>query len=232
MSEQLKVVEVHLGEEGTVCMLHGFGASAQDLVPLASEVGLGHRWLFPGAPVQISVAGMYQGQAWFPREPEELEKALYGGYFLSLQTLQPPGLAGAAEQVRQMLDHRGVQWSQLVIGGFSQGAMVCAEILRQALRDGLPMPAAAVILSGALVARSWWDGVPPVGQQGRGRVLPRVYQAHGRSDRILPLEEGRALTGILEDAGFSVTLQEFSGDHSIPAEVVAGLRRFLQENLI
>lgn len=225
---ELRAVRIDLreGRGDPVCLLHGFGASSQDLVPLAGEVGQRRTWLFPGAPVPIRVAGMHYGHAWFPREEEELEKALYGGYFLALQSLEPEGLADAARQVRSFLDAQGVDWSGVVVGGFSQGAMVVAEVLRQALVEGLPQPRGAMLLSGALVARRWWDALVSRGDDEP--PLPPVLQVHGTADNILPVGEGRALHDVLVRAGFPVQWYQFSGDHSIPRDVAVEMRRFLR----
>ncbi|MFW5696134.1 MAG: alpha/beta hydrolase, partial [Alkalispirochaeta sp.] len=103
------------------CLLHGFGASAQDLVSLAPALGGAQRWVVPHAPVPISVGGMAYGRAWFPRRTEELQQALFGGYFLSLRRLEPAGLAEAAREVRRLVDGRNLAWETLILGGFSQG---------------------------------------------------------------------------------------------------------------
>jgi phospholipase/carboxylesterase len=144
----------------TGCLLHGFGASANDLMGLAPELGRARHWIFPHAPAPITVAGMSYGRAWFPRDEGELEQALYGGYFGNLRHLEPQGLRDAASEVRELLTLRDVNWSRLILGGFSQGAMVTAEILRQSLADpSLPMPAVAILFSGALTAAGWWRGL-------------------------------------------------------------------------
>jgi len=207
----------------TGCLLHGFGASAQDLVSLAPALGGARRWLFPHAPIPISFGGMAYGRAWFPRDTGDLERAVYGGYFLSLRGLEPEGLADAAAAVRDLLLRQGVDWSTLVLGGFSQGAMVTAELLRQGLVDpGLPMPRAALLFSGALVAESWWRGVDA---STRGtQLLPSVFQSHGTDDPVLPLSEGEALRDVLSSAGLSVSWRTFPGRHEIPSAAVEGAR--------
>lgn len=207
----------------TGCLLHGFGASAQDLVGVAPSLGCAQRWIFPHAPVPISVAGMSYGRAWFPRESSSLEAALFGTYFQSLRTLEPDGLNHAAWEVRALIASLGIDWSRLVLGGFSQGAMVCAEILRQAAADhALPVPAAVLLFSGALVAESWWDGV-----HFAATPAPVVFGAHGTSDAILPIAEGRALRATIEAGGIPVTWYEFDGRHEIPDAAITRARELL-----
>ncbi|MEX2443531.1 MAG: hypothetical protein WD492_07995 [Alkalispirochaeta sp.] len=210
-------------ESRTGCLLHGFGASAQDLVSLAPSLGGAQRWVFPHAPVPISVGGMAYGRAWFPRETEELQQALFGGYFLSLRRLEPAGLAVAAGEVRRLVDGRNLAWETLILGGFSQGAMVVAEVLRQGLENPrLPLPAVVLLFSGALTAQSWWDGLN-VGAGGSQRPdgdVPVIFQSHGAQDPVLPISEGEALRDTLTAAGFSVDWHQFEGRHEIPEGVV------------
>lgn len=215
------------------CLLHGFGASAQDLVSLAPMLGGAQRWVFPHAPASITVAGMAYGRAWFPRTEEELQQALFGGYFLSLRRLEPAGLAQAAWEVRRLVEGRNLAWETLILGGFSQGAMVVAEILRQGLDNPkLPLPAVALLFSGALTAESWWTGLSTAGRSPgpHGANLPRVFQSHGTQDPVLPLREGEALRDALTAAGFSVDWHQFTGRHEIPEPVVTAAAEFIRPN--
>ena len=210
------------------CLLHGFGASAQDLVSLAPALGGARQWVFPHAPAPITVAGMAYGRAWFPRTAEELQHALFGGYFLSLRTLEPAGLAEAAREVRRLVDGRSLAWETLILGGFSQGAMVAAEVLRQGLEDPrLPLPAVVLLFSGALTAQAWWDGLTlgSRGSQQPASGVPTIFQSHGAQDPILPLAEGQALRDTLLGAGFSVDWHQFEGRHEIPEQAVNGAAR-------
>ena len=131
LSERGVAVREPWSDAWSGALLHGFGAGAQDLVSLCPVLGGARRWLFPHAPVAITVGAMSYGRAWFPREDELLQEALYGGYFLNLRTLEPKGLSVAAAEVREFLNHQGVAWDRLIVGGFSQCAMVTAERLRQ-----------------------------------------------------------------------------------------------------
>ncbi|TVR69303.1 MAG: hypothetical protein EA427_08720 [Spirochaetaceae bacterium] len=227
------------GRSLTAVLLHGFGAGPGDLLPLAPLIGVAHRWYAPQAPVPIMVEGTLFGRAWFPREERELRRALYGEYFLDLPGMDPPGLTEAAWAVRSFITERGLDPSRVVVIGFSQGAMVAAEMLRQGLagRDR-PFPAAAVLLSGALVAAERWsEGNLSAGdgsESGSGResgggcgALPPVLQAHGTQDRILPFREGEALRETLEAVGFPLQWYPFEGDHAIPEEVVRRIRAFM-----
>lgn len=213
----------------TGLLLHGFGATAGDLLPLAPAIGVIRRWYAPEAPVPIAIDGTVFGRAWFPREERELLRALQGEYFFDLAGLDPPGLTEAAEAVRSFIADRGLDLSRVVVIGFSQGAMVAAEMLRQGLareRGEEPFPAAVVLLSGALVAAARWSGIS-AGPRAPVGTLPPVLQAHGRQDGILPFREGEALRDTLTEAGFPLQWHPFEGDHTVPAEIVPQIGEFL-----
>lgn len=266
MSGSLASVTIDLGDSPSVdkrrlsdgwtgALLHGFGATANDLVPLAPELAVARRWEFPHAPVPITVAGMSYGRAWFPRKEDQLQQALFGTYFQNLRAMEPEGLAEAARAVRALMDERGVRWDHLILGGFSQGAMVVAEILRQGASDRrLPLPAVALLFSGALIAESWWTDVKAGGSTtvkngastspgggaespalgGTGLLVPKdvlVFQSHGTDDGILPFAEGIALSRTLGDAGFEVNFAEFSGGHGIPDSIVGHIAGILKDRL-
>lgn len=215
-----------LEDDLVVCLLHGFGSSAQDLVPLSAEIGVARRWLFPHAPVPIGVAGMSYGRAWFPRATGDLEAALFGGYFLSLRTIEPPGLREAAWEVRAFLEAQRVSWNRLILGGFSQGAMVAAELLRLEVATGGALPLGAILYSGALVGESWWRETPPMGAPDRG--LPPVVAFHGYRDSILPYSEGEALRDAIRAVGFPVQWNPFDGGHEIPTDAIDRSTEFLE----
>lgn len=213
------------GAPVTGCLLHGFGATSGDLLPLADLIDPARRWYAPDAPIPISIGGIEYGRAWFPRDPALLQQALTGGYFSDLRRMEPPDLQESAREVRRRLDHRGADWSRLVVVGFSQGAMVAAELLRQGLVENLPMPDAVLILSGALIAERWWrESTPPrVSNDPR----PRVFMTHGLQDLILPCAEGRALRDTLRNAGFLVIWHEFDGEHQISEKIIPEIQAFL-----
>ncbi|MFW5695174.1 MAG: alpha/beta hydrolase, partial [Alkalispirochaeta sp.] len=129
-------------------------------------------------------------------------------------------------------DGRNLAWETLILGGFSQGAMVAAEVLRQGLENPeLPLPAVVLLFSGALTAESWWEGLNvaarsprtpdgPTAPDNSTAPLPKIFQSHGAQDPILPLEEGEALRDTLLRAGFAVDWHQFAGRHEIPEGII------------
>jgi phospholipase/carboxylesterase len=58
---------------------------------------------------------------------------------------------------------------------------------------------------------------------------PRIFLSHGTDDPILPIDHAsRQIARDLRRAGFSVTLREFGGEHTIPPEVAREAFRWLK----
>ena len=104
-----------------------------------------------------------------------------------------------------------------MLGGFSQGAMVSAEI---AFRSDTPLKALILLSPTVVDEPSWRDGIP------LRRGLP-VFIAHGRQDEVLPFSASARLAETLRTAGLNVTWVPFDGAHDIPRPVVDALNEFL-----
>lgn len=95
--------------------------------------------------------------------------------------------------------------AHLALAGFSDGASYALSL---GLANG--------DLFSHLVALSPGFLSPPA---ERGR--PRIFVAHGRRDRVLPIDRcGRRIVPMLERAGYAVTYVEFEGGHAVPRPVV------------
>lgn len=235
--EQLEFVRLDLASIGspqsgaqthdqvTGVLLHGFGASANDLIGLAPGLGVARHWLFPHAPAALVVYGMQYGRAWFPRDAATMERAVAGEFFTRRRALQPPGLTQSARELHAALTQQVPDLGGLILGGFSQGAMVTAEYLRLALVEGWPLPRAALLFSGSLIAEAWWDRLDRSDPRAAG--CP-IFQTHGRSDTVLPYEDAEALAEVLRRAGFDVTWLATDEGHTIPERAIAAAAQVLQ----
>jgi len=201
-----------------VILLHGYGADASDLAPLARAMRTSKplNWLFPNAPLSVPLGAYGEGRAWFPLRLADLQSANQGQP-IDLSEISPPGSKRAREDVFAMIKALGVPTSRVILGGFSQGAMVATDV---SLR--LPEPVAGlVILSGALVDASNWKNLA-ANRQG----LP-FFQSHGRWDEVLNHAGAEQLSRLLKEAGMQGDLISFDGGHEIPLEVLSRLGQFL-----
>lgn len=203
----------------TMLLLQGYGAKVKDWLPFTQTIAVPRRarFVFPEAPEKTSPPdGPIGGRAWWRLDLED--HVPKGGRLPDLAATHPPGLDEATARVRALL-HR-LQRSPggpIVLGGFSQGAMVASNI---AFSTDEPM-AALVILSGTPVDEAaWLRGL------ARRRGL-RVFISHGRADPTLSFASADRFRKELAAAGLDVTWFPFDGVHEIPTQVVVALNQFL-----
>jgi phospholipase/carboxylesterase len=208
------------GQGPVVVLLHGFGAPGEDLVSLwrVIDAPTGTRFVFPEAPLAPRELG--GGRAWWMIDLEDIQRSMAAGHSRDLSTQVPEGLAEARAAVVAMLDDvdRTLRPSGLVLGGFSQGAMVSCDV---ALRTDRPL-AGLAMLSGTYLAKSEWDPL-----MGARSGLP-AFLSHGAADAMLPFDQSDRLRDALSAAGLNVTWVPFRGGHEIPPPVVQGLGAFLR----
>ena len=204
----------------TVVLLHGFGAPGDDLVPLSQAIRAPARFVFPEAPLELG--GLYgDSRAWWLLDLAKLERELRSGAPRDRRDEIPEGLSAARTSVSRLLDQlearHGVTSDRLVLGGFSQGAMLALDV---ALHRAKP-PSALLLMSGTLLAESEWAprlaslaGVP-------------VVLSHGRNDGLLPFSIAELLRDRLREAGAVVDWHPFVGGHEIPAAVLAAATKLL-----
>lgn len=211
---------VHGGDgPPTLVLLHGYGSSADRWMPFTQTIRwpAAGRFVFPQGPDRtVPPGGPPDGRAWWP-----LDLGSYipqGKTIPDLSKARPSGLKTAASLVEDVLsDRRTVPRGPLVLGGFSQGAMVASEV---AFRSRVPI-SALVLLSATLVDEPSWE------HHFRERQNMPVFLAHGRADTVLPFDVAARFRQQLEAAGIAVTWVPFEGGHEIPAVVVVALNQFI-----
>ncbi|MGM0673326.1 MAG: alpha/beta hydrolase [Spirochaetota bacterium] len=201
-------------------ILHGFGASSADLYPLADELDGDGRltWYFPEAPYGIRYGGAVLGKAWFPRNEQEVASAVEGSYFDRLEDMDPSDLSTAGSEIGELISEVGASFDGLVLGGFSQGAMVAVEAVCRAGRS----PSELILFSGSVIAAQRWQE-----ELAAVESFP-FFQSHGTMDPILPFEGARRLFSLLEGAGHSGEFRRFDGGHEVPGEVIERVGRRLR----
>jgi phospholipase/carboxylesterase len=217
------------GDGPVLVLLHGFGAPGTDLTALWRQIDgpRGLRYVFLGAPLvlETEVPNDIAARAWWMIDIAELQQKAAEGRLDELTERVPVGLAeareallGACAAIEQELS---VEGSRLVLGGFSQGAMLACDF---ALRDERPL-AGLVLMSSTLICRTDWQLLAP-----RRAGLP-VLQSHGRADPILPFELAEKQRELLRGAGLAVEFIAFNGGHGIPGGVMDSLGGFLNRTL-
>ena len=190
-----------------VVALHGRGASAEDLAPLAGELdGDAYRFIFPNGRLQLDFGG-WEGFAWYQFESVARDLAA------SRAALE--GLLG------ELWARTGLGARQTVLLGFSQGAVLALDV-------GLRAPerfAGLVAMSGYL-----FEDVDLAPALVRARDQ-RVLIVHGLEDAVLPVERARAARLALEAAGLEPVYHEFAMGHEVTGESLAAVAAFVHEVL-
>lgn len=217
-----------------VTLMHGFGAPGTDLVNLFDDLlyympdnTAPFGFLCPEGPIDLEEQGIPDGRAWWPLNMAQLMMMSATNSFDAMRETVPPELDGAREQLQTCIDEARKSIASdfqledtlpVVLGGFSQGAMLATDT---ALRGSLKNVAGLIAYSGALICESHWRRTSnPV------RNLPLI-QSHGRLDNILPFATGQWLYELLSELGFDGKLLEFDGPHTIPSEAILQTAKML-----
>jgi phospholipase/carboxylesterase len=203
------------GSGPVVVLLHGFGAPGTDLVPLwrVLDVPSDVRFVFPAAPLDLGAMGWGgDSRAWWMIDMAALELAMTTGRMRDLSKDVPPGLPEARALVLEMLEalDRELAPSQLVLGGFSQGAMLAMDT---ALHTDRAL-AGLVLMSGTLLCEDVWQARLP------SRAGLKVVQSHGSMDQLLSIQAAERLRDLMIAAGLEVSWVGFRGGHEIPHRVL------------
>jgi phospholipase/carboxylesterase len=212
------------GDGPVVVLLHGFGAPGDDLVPLwrVLDVPRAVRFVFPAAPVLLG-REFGGGRAWWMIDLAIFEEAMRGGPVRDRTGAVPAGLVTARQAITAFVDEAmtllAPAGGHLVMGGFSQGAMLACDF---AAHDARPLDG-LFLLSGTLIAADEWRARLPA------RRGLRVFQSHGAADPLLSYSVAERLRDELTAAGLTVDFQPFRGGHEIPPSVLKRLGGFLTE---
>lgn len=212
-----KTVEPESEIDSVVILCHGYGAPATDLIPIGHELAgdeecSGTLFVFPEAPYSLDEFSEYDARAWWPLSLRMLEDAMSDPQVLPKHT--PEGLGSANEKLQKLTDSIsksfGIPYHQIVIGGFSQGAMLSTECF---LSHPQPLGGLA-IFSGTLICKPNWA------EKASKMESARIVQTHGRTDQVLPFFNAVALKELFKEQKLSVDFHEFSGGHTIPQQAL------------
>jgi len=191
-------------------LLHGYGSNADDWLQFVETIRLppNGRFLFPNGPWR----GPNQARGWWWLNIEG--HVPEGERFPDFSVANPGGIKVASRLVREFLEDVP---GPIVLGGFSQGAMLSGEI---AFHTEQPL-AALILIGGTTVNEAAWA------ERLAGRRSLPIFIAHGRNDGVLPFAIADRFRTTLQAAGLDITWVPFDGGHEIPAPVVTELNAFI-----
>ena len=201
------------GPHPTLVAMHGFGASALDLLGLAPYIADGRFMLIcPQGPITVPI-GPTRGYAWFPIR--------MGG------SPDRGAIDDANKMVTEFLNAAvqkyPVDRKKLVVLGFSQGGMMA---YRLALRN--PSKFAALVALSTYLPPELKD---EVGDPAALQALPTLVQ-HGRADELIEITRARASVELLRALKVPLTYREYDCGHEITAEGLGALSSFLASKVL
>ncbi len=187
---------------GAMILLHGRGASAEDILNLGQAV----------APSN-----------WALLAPQAFAHSWYPNSFLAPRAQNEPYLSSALARVKATVDsalQAGIPANKLVIAGFSQGACLSTEfVARNPQRY-----AALLAFTGGLIGPL----DEPIDLSGNLAGTP-VLLSSGDPDPHVPWSRVQQSADLLTSIGAQVTLRRYPGrPHTITAEEVATARELLR----
>jgi phospholipase/carboxylesterase len=217
----LQTFEVHPADaaRATIIILHGLGADGTDFLSFADELKLAAvgpvRFVFPRAPVRpVTINGGNKMRAWYDILGADL-----------VRREDEVGLRESISLVHTLIDRevaRGVPANRIVLGGFSQG---CAITLGAGLRYHQRLAGLAA-LSGYMPLAD-----TTAAERRDANALTPVFQAHGRSDGVIPLARATATRDLLQSLNQPMQWHDYPMEHSVCIEEVQALNRWLLQVL-
>lgn len=201
-----------------VILFHGYGASADNLFDLIPYLDPSESWnfIFPQAPVSNKYEG-FPIRSWFDIDIEKLIAYNQAKDLESFIHEVPAGMALLHETINAWISELKLCPEQLVLGGFSQGA-VCA--LDFALK-------AAKKLKGLLLFSSTIFNLPVWKELLAKGPSQNYFLSHGDKDDILDYQGALMLQHLLDQAKWKGTLHSFKGGHEIPLITLSKAREYL-----
>ncbi len=180
-------------------LLHGWGADAEDLLPLG-------QFLIGSKGAKFELIALRAPQ----EHPEGFGRQWYG--------LFPPNwseLPAAIENLKgrlKALASPSIPLTKTVLLGFSQGGAM-------ALASGCELPLAGLICCSSYPHPEW---IP-------SKNIPPVFLTHGTNDDVVPYVACEKIVSSLKKIGIMAELVTFQGGHEIPVEIIPRIQGIIQK---
>lgn len=190
---------------GAMILVHGRGATAQDILTLASEL---HH------PDLAYLAPQAAGNTWYPHS------------FLQPLAQNEPYLSSALQRVGEVLaqvEAAGIPAERVIIGGFSQGACLASEfVARNARRYG-----GVLVFSGGLI------GPPATPRNYAGSLTDTpIFLGCSDVDFHIPKERVTESADVLRRLGAQVTANLYPNlGHTINDDELEHARQIVRDML-
>jgi predicted esterase len=186
----------------TLLLLHGRGATAQDILALWDELAIADF---------AAIAPQAAGQSWYPHS------------FLAPLEANQPYLDSALNRIDSLVTNllaRGIPSNHIAVGGFSQGACLTVEFIARNPRRY----AAVIALTGGLI------GPPNTPRNYPGFLAGTpIFLGTSDPDPHVPFERVKETEAVLTRMGATVELRRYPGmPHTINEDELEATRHLLR----
>lgn len=194
-----------------VILFHGFGADAHDLEGLKDYISVNSpvNWRFPNGVFEVPIGPGWTGRAWWPLTLSSLP----GDW----SDYTPESMDALVPAIMKMIADLKVPWNKIILGGFSQGAMLATEIYLQAPET----PLGLISMSGSLIRKNEWS------KKFAARKGAKVFLCHGENDQVLSIGGSQKLLNLCKQNGLETQWVTFGGGHEIPPKALQGVTQYI-----
>jgi len=215
MNTNAVVIEPTNPATASIIWLHGLGANGHDFEPIVPQIPetitRQTRFIFPHAPQRpITINGGMVMPGWYDvTEMDLTARQDIQGTRESEQIL--------CNYVAQEIE-RGISTKRIVLAGFSQGGAI---VLHGGLRYPLP-------LAGIMALSTYLPLADTVSSEihTANRQTP-IFMAHGLYDPVISFVHAEHSRTQLEKLGINVEWHSYNMQHSVNAEEIADISRWL-----
>ncbi len=204
-------VPVGPGPFPTILALHGWGASAHDLLGLAPQMAGGEvLFLCPQGPVVIDTAPGQRAYGWFP---------MTGGGAVDRASIV--GARGVLEAfIEDAFEQYPIDPERFVVLGFSQGGVMAYD-----LALGRPERFAALIAVASWLPDAVIDSLPA----SEERASLSTLLIHGTKDPMIGIDRAQQARARLKDLGIEAAWGEYEMGHEIRPNALSDLIAWLMQ---
>ena len=183
-------------------LLHGWGADANDLLPVGELLTKGLKVRFE--IVSLSAPHAHPsglGRQWYPLYPHEWE--------------QVPNAVLDLERRLNDLCLKKIPLNKTLLLGFSQGGAMALELSRR------------IMFKGVFAFSSY-----PHPEWHPSKVMPPIFLFHGNLDQVVPKEASQKSFDILRENGIKSELYFFEGGHEINEDLLDHCRGIIEQKIL
>lgn len=215
--ESLSCVKIDPKSTAThvVIWLHGLGADGHDFAPIVPELGLSDlavRFLFPHAPIMpVTINQGYEMRAWYDITGQSIAAKI-----------DVDGITKSVASIHELIDIQrkaGIPSKHILLAGFSQGALI-------SLAAGLSYPhtlGGIIGLSGYLPGNCM--------KLANAQQNTPIFLAHGTQDSVVPYVLGEATRDLLRQTSNPLEWHAYPMAHSVCAEEILDIGKWMREVL-